>query len=52
MQNPIAEERLGGGIWRIKCHPTRGDMILLAAMHNGFHVVTLDVNAGVILKEF
>jgi diphthamide biosynthesis protein 7 len=46
MQSPIAEERVGGGVWRIKTHPLRPDLILLAAMHGGFHVLKLDVSTG------
>lgn len=46
LQYPFAEERVGGGVWRIKAHPRRSDFILLAAMHGGFRVLRLDVAAG------
>ncbi|KAI5660079.1 hypothetical protein M9H77_28872 [Catharanthus roseus] len=30
---------LGGGVWRIKYHPTIPDLVLTACMHNGFAIV-------------
>ncbi|OVA19857.1 WD40 repeat [Macleaya cordata] len=32
---------LGGGVWRIKQHPSIPDLILAACMHNGFAVVRI-----------
>jgi len=31
--------RPGGGVWRIKWHPVRGDFMLTASMYEGFHVL-------------
>ncbi|KAL2459467.1 Transducin/WD40 repeat-like superfamily protein [Forsythia ovata] len=40
---PISETsiRLGGGVWRIKHHPSIPGLILTACMHNGFAVVKI-----------
>lgn len=37
---------LGGGIWRIKWHPSNSDVILTATMYNGFHIVNSDLSKG------
>ena len=39
MRKPLTDIGLGGGIWRIKWEPTRGDKILTATMYNGFHII-------------
>ena len=38
----------GGGIWRLKWHPTDPQRLLVAAMHGGFKVVDFD---GLVLRE-
>ncbi|XP_067673736.1 diphthine methyltransferase-like [Haliotis asinina] len=49
MKRPLALCDLGGGIWRVKWDPFKGDTILTATMYNGFHIVgasdTLSIKA-------
>lgn len=42
MKRTLAEHNLGGGIWRLKPHPVRQDLILAACMYTNFSVVQLD----------
>jgi diphthamide biosynthesis protein 7 len=37
---PIAIASTGGGVWRLKWHP-EAELLLAAAMYNGFHVYSL-----------
>lgn len=41
ISRPVSESSLclGGGVWRIKHHPTVPDLVLTACMHNGFAIV-------------
>ena len=39
MQSSCRQHRVGGGVWRVKWHPTRTDVLAVAAMHNGMHVL-------------
>ncbi|EDV92087.1 diphthine methyltransferase [Drosophila grimshawi] len=41
MKCSLAELNLGGGIWRLKPHPLRNNLILTACMYNNFHVVDI-----------
>ncbi|KAG8190074.1 hypothetical protein JTE90_023046 [Oedothorax gibbosus] len=41
MKTPISEISLGGGIWRLKWHPSNPQYLLTASMHNGFHAVSI-----------
>ncbi|KAJ3407563.1 Diphthine methyltransferase [Chytridiales sp. JEL 0842] len=42
MKQPLVECHTdGGGVWRIKWHPTDPLKILTASMHSGFHVIDL-----------
>ncbi|BGP04894.1 hypothetical protein JCM10049v2_000696 [Rhodotorula toruloides] len=47
---PVTEFDAGGGIWRLKWHPTDPTRLLVAGMHGGFKVVDFDglaLNGGV-----
>ena len=39
---------VGGGVWRIKPHHDNPDLVLVAAMHDGFKVL----DKGKVIKEF
>lgn len=39
MKIPISKLGLGGGVWRIKWHPTLQNLLLLACMRTGFKIV-------------
>jgi diphthamide biosynthesis protein 7 len=38
-QPVLSSFNCGGGIWRLKWHPTNPKRLLVAAMHNGFSVI-------------
>jgi diphthamide biosynthesis protein 7 len=39
---PLSTTQAGGGIWRIKWHPSKANLLLLGCMHDGFKVMQLD----------
>ena len=39
MKEPITKYDTGGGVWRIKWHPTKSEVLLTANMHNGFQIL-------------
>ncbi|KAL3824661.1 hypothetical protein ACJIZ3_020690 [Penstemon smallii] len=42
---------LGGGVWRIKHHPSVAGLVLTACMHNGFAIVNFDGNQARVLER-
>ncbi|XP_034490011.1 diphthine methyltransferase [Drosophila innubila] len=42
MKRTLAELNLNGGIWRLKPHPQRSDLILAACMYTNFSIVDLN----------
>eukprot|EP01133_Synstelium_polycarpum_P003669 gene3669-4223_t len=43
MRQPLSTtESLGGGVWRIKWHPTLPDRVVTACMAGGFHIIKYD----------
>ncbi|KAI9499584.1 putative WD40 repeat domain 85 [Zychaea mexicana] len=51
MRTPLSEVHTpGGGIWRLKWHPTRSDRLLSASMHAGAFVI--DTENSQVVKSF
>jgi diphthamide biosynthesis protein 7 len=47
VRKPLYQHRVGGGVWRVKWHPTDPNLLLVSAMHNGFHVLENDASLSV-----
>ncbi|KAJ3179597.1 Diphthine methyltransferase [Geranomyces variabilis] len=48
MRAPLVEHAAGGGVWRLKWHPSDPTRLLAACMHGGFSVLNVDTDAAVI----
>ncbi|KAJ3149975.1 Diphthine methyltransferase [Geranomyces variabilis] len=42
MRAPLVEHAAGGGVWRLKWHPSDPTRLLAACMHGGFSVLNVD----------
>lgn len=42
VKSPLSSISVGGGVWRLKWHPTNPQYLLSASMHNGFHVLSIE----------
>ncbi|ETW05422.1 hypothetical protein H310_03188 [Aphanomyces invadans] len=38
-KRPVLQYGTGGGVWRLKWHPTHESLLLAACMHNGFQIL-------------
>ncbi|GMP33785.1 hypothetical protein CsSME_00006950 [Camellia sinensis var. sinensis] len=43
---------LGGGVWRIKHHPSLPDLVLAACMHNGFAIVKIEGEKAEVIETY
>eukprot|EP01098_Paradermamoeba_levis_P010912 TRINITY_DN4601_c0_g1_i2.p1 TRINITY_DN4601_c0_g1~~TRINITY_DN4601_c0_g1_i2.p1 ORF type:complete len:149 (-),score=22.25 TRINITY_DN4601_c0_g1_i2:4-450(-) len=50
-KQPVYTHHVGGGVWRVKWHPFSSSLILVAAMHHGFHVLKCE-NASSLESAF
>eukprot|EP00040_Diaphanoeca_grandis_P006718 m.38423 g.38423 ORF g.38423 m.38423 type:complete len:404 (-) comp17910_c0_seq1:78-1289(-) len=51
LKSPISQINAGGGVWRVKWHPTHDNLLLCASMHGGFTVLNYDHAQGKFEKD-
>ena len=39
LRRPVKETAAGGGVWRVKWHPTNPDLMAVACMHDGVKIL-------------
>ncbi|KOB70527.1 putative WD40 repeat domain 85, partial [Operophtera brumata] len=42
LKSCVTETDVGGGVWRLKWHPTRSDLVVAACMYGGFRLLRRD----------
>ncbi|KAM7461257.1 hypothetical protein LguiA_029378 [Lonicera macranthoides] len=54
MSKPISKTSicLGGGVWRIKYHPSVVDIVVAACMHNGFSIVKVNGDKPEVVETY
>jgi diphthine methyl ester acylhydrolase len=54
MAKPVNENsiNLGGGVWRMKYHPSIADVVLAACMHNGFTIVKVGAGDPMVMETY
>ena len=50
VKRPLLQQAIGGGLWRVKWHPSDDGLLLTGNMHNGFAALRLDLSAGRLSK--
>eukprot|EP00300_Choanocystis_sp_HF-7_P009124 c16272_g1_i3.p2 GENE.c16272_g1_i3~~c16272_g1_i3.p2 ORF type:complete len:128 (-),score=35.27 c16272_g1_i3:32-415(-) len=48
MKKPLHSVPIGGGVWRIKEHPSTPEYVAVAGMYNGFHIVRVSETPEVV----
>ncbi|KAL0840927.1 hypothetical protein ABMA28_014723 [Loxostege sticticalis] len=50
LKRPITETDVGGGVWRLKFHPYRSDIVLAACMYGGFRILRVGDEVTVVCE--